>query len=88
MHVVLRAEGEHLGKRRTDFIADDGDREAGKGHGVSICSLPPHSYQVPLPGLRGRCRRFTPTEGVMGGMTVMTPSVADYRDTSPEDGGG
>jgi len=37
-----------------------------------------------LPRLRGRCQRLTLTEGVMR----MTPSVADYRATSPEDGGG
>jgi hypothetical protein len=33
-------EGEHLGKRRTDFVADDGDRRAGQGMGRPTSSPP------------------------------------------------
>ena len=40
VHVVLGAEGEHLGKRRADFIADHGERKAGKGHALSLLCRP------------------------------------------------
>jgi hypothetical protein len=42
-----------------------------------------------LPRLRGRCQRLTLTEGVMAHRRAFpAPAVADYRATSPEDGGG
>jgi hypothetical protein len=41
-----------------------------------------------LPRLRGRCPRLARAEEVRSHEGAMTPSVADYRDTSPEDGGG
>jgi len=45
---------------------------------------------ISLPRLRGRWPRLTRTEGVKNlvALEFLTPSVADYRDTSPEDGGG
>ena len=33
--VVFGAEGDHLGERGADFVADDGEGEAGKGHGAN-----------------------------------------------------
>jgi hypothetical protein len=37
---------------------------------------------------RGRCQRLTLTEGALREMVRHTPSVADYRATSPASGGG
>src|SRR5476651_2784800 len=38
---VLRAKGDHLGKRRTDFVADHGQGKGGQGHGRNPTMPPP-----------------------------------------------
>ena len=62
-------------------------RQAGKADDgmmmVATCAIEP-----PLPRLRGRCRRNRRRRGTATEMVRHAPSVADYRDTSPEDGGG